>query len=414
MAQNCLPDGSDALPPPGVSTLQWEAMIDRNCHELDDSLLARAVQDMDEDDCKLEERASEEGAEQAVLHNSSLASGHGAGMVLQQAGGGGGSAGSGNPVFSLLPNAYLSSLAGQQPQPHAGPAPIAAHRGSMPSAAPELNAAPPSLPPAGPNTTKPGPDQAGKKAGAPAPPPRPAGEVAATTSAGVLGAGALGVQLATAARPSASSSASSAEAAGGASASAIKPEGKSRPAPSPSPPPPLSSSPSALFSSSSVVPPPPASSDEAAAAAAADSSPRSSSVVGPAAAPASVALKAEAQRSVEELRGAQKAAVAKHAVLVLRLQQHEATRKVERASALLRERQARQTPAWAAAFPTRRRCQWDALIEESEWMATDYVEVRDTHPSFLVFVFLWSSASPQKKPLLGLLGAPLPRRARIR
>ena len=63
MAQNCLPDGSDALPPPGVSTLQWEAMIDRNRQELDDSLLARAVQDMDEDDCKLEERASEEGAE---------------------------------------------------------------------------------------------------------------------------------------------------------------------------------------------------------------------------------------------------------------------------------------------------------------------------------------------------------------
>ena len=38
-------------------------MIDRNRQELDDSLLARAVQDMDEDDCKLEERASEEGAE---------------------------------------------------------------------------------------------------------------------------------------------------------------------------------------------------------------------------------------------------------------------------------------------------------------------------------------------------------------
>ena len=67
MAQNCLLDGSDAPLPPGVSTLQWDAMIDRNRQELDDSLLARAVQDMDEDDCKLimkvEERASEEGAE---------------------------------------------------------------------------------------------------------------------------------------------------------------------------------------------------------------------------------------------------------------------------------------------------------------------------------------------------------------
>ena len=63
MAQNCLPDGSDALPPPGVSTPQWEAMIDRNRQELDDSLLARALQDMDKDDCKTEERASEEGAE---------------------------------------------------------------------------------------------------------------------------------------------------------------------------------------------------------------------------------------------------------------------------------------------------------------------------------------------------------------
>ena len=63
MAQNCLPDGSDALPPPGVSTPQWEAMIDRNRQELHDSLLPRAVQDIDENDCKLEERASEEGAE---------------------------------------------------------------------------------------------------------------------------------------------------------------------------------------------------------------------------------------------------------------------------------------------------------------------------------------------------------------
>ena len=67
MAQNCLLGGSDAPPPPGVSTLQWDAMIARNRQELDDSLLARAVQDMDEDDCKLimkvEERASEEGAE---------------------------------------------------------------------------------------------------------------------------------------------------------------------------------------------------------------------------------------------------------------------------------------------------------------------------------------------------------------
>lgn len=63
MAQNCLPDGSDALPPPGVSTTQWEAMIDRNRQELHDLLLPRAVQDRDENDCKLEERASEEGAE---------------------------------------------------------------------------------------------------------------------------------------------------------------------------------------------------------------------------------------------------------------------------------------------------------------------------------------------------------------
>lgn len=66
MAQNCLPDGSDAPPPAGVSTLEWHATLDRNSQELDDSMLARALQDMHDDDCKLiirlEQRASEEGA----------------------------------------------------------------------------------------------------------------------------------------------------------------------------------------------------------------------------------------------------------------------------------------------------------------------------------------------------------------
>ena len=66
MAQNCLLDGSDAPPPAGVSTLQWNAIIAQNRQELEDSLLARVLQDINDDDCKiiirLEQRASEEGA----------------------------------------------------------------------------------------------------------------------------------------------------------------------------------------------------------------------------------------------------------------------------------------------------------------------------------------------------------------